>query len=63
MVNIRAAATAPAYGRPVIRQPTTATSTTASRQSAGTASRKKTVGRSTPLIMLAAAMCAKPNQW
>ncbi|MBM0258453.1 hypothetical protein [Micromonospora sp. 4G55] len=62
-VNISPAATTPAYGRPVTRQPTTATSTAASAQSAGTASRKKTVGRSTPLTRLAAARWAKPNQW
>ena len=35
----------------------------ASAHSAGIASRRNTVGRSTPLTRLAAPMCAKPNQW
>ncbi len=61
--NVRAAATAPTHGLPETRQPTTASSSTASRHMAGGASRKNTCGVSTPLIWLAVAIWANANQW
>jgi hypothetical protein len=52
-----AAATAPTYGRPLTRQPTTAVSTIAAAHSPGMASRSATTGRSMCPMRLIAAMC------